>query len=61
MNKILEKDFFSKDVFKLVVEAPDIAKARQAGHFGRDAGSTNHYLAAQGRHKLQQRIFFTDV
>jgi len=33
MNKILEKEFFSENVFKLVIEAPEIAKARQAGHF----------------------------
>ncbi len=33
MNKIIEKEFFSTHVFKLVVEAPEIAKARQAGHF----------------------------
>ena len=33
MNKVLEKEFFSENVFKLVIEAPDIAKVRQAGHF----------------------------
>lgn len=33
MNKILEKEFFSEKVVKLVVEAPLIAKARRAGHF----------------------------
>jgi len=33
MNTVLEKEFLSENVFKLVIEAPDIAKARQAGHF----------------------------
>lgn len=33
MNKILEKEHFSENVVKLVVEAPLIAKARRAGHF----------------------------
>lgn len=33
MNKIVEKEFFSPNVVKLVVEAPRIAKARKAGHF----------------------------
>ncbi len=33
MNKILEKEYFSPKVVKLVVEAPLIAKSRQAGHF----------------------------
>lgn len=33
MNKIVEKEFFSPNVVKLVVEAPRIAKARRAGHF----------------------------
>lgn len=33
MNKIVDKQFFSKKVVKLVVEAPLIAKARRAGHF----------------------------
>ncbi len=33
MNKILEKEYFSEKVVKLVVEAPLIAKARKAGHF----------------------------
>lgn len=33
MNKILEKHQFSEKVFKFVVEAPLIAKARRAGHF----------------------------
>ncbi|MBQ0020601.1 MAG: bifunctional dihydroorotate dehydrogenase B NAD binding subunit/NADPH-dependent glutamate synthase [Bacteroidales bacterium] len=33
MNKIVEKIQFSEKVFKLVVEAPMIAKARKAGHF----------------------------
>ena len=33
MNKIIEKEFFSKNVVKVVIEAPEIAKARKAGHF----------------------------
>lgn len=33
MNKILEKEYFSEKVVKLVVEAPMIARARRAGHF----------------------------
>ena len=33
MNKILSKEHFSEKVFKLVVEAPLIAKSRKAGHF----------------------------
>ena len=33
MNKIVKKEQFSEKVFKLVVEAPLIAKARKAGHF----------------------------
>ena len=33
MNKIIDKEFFSNNVFKLVIEAPEIAKARKAGHF----------------------------
>ena len=33
MNKIVSKERFSEKVFKLVVEAPLIAKARKAGHF----------------------------
>ncbi|MDR2840051.1 MAG: sulfide/dihydroorotate dehydrogenase-like FAD/NAD-binding protein [Paludibacter sp.] len=33
MNKILEKEHFSENVVKLVVEAPLIARARKAGHF----------------------------
>jgi len=33
MNKIVAKEQFSEKVFKLVVEAPLIAKARRAGHF----------------------------
>lgn len=33
MNKIVDKQFFSNKVVKLVVEAPLIAKARRAGHF----------------------------
>ena len=33
MNKIIRKEQFSEKVFKLVVEAPLIAKARKAGHF----------------------------
>ncbi len=33
MNKIVGKEQFSEKVFKLVVEAPLIAKSRKAGHF----------------------------
>ncbi len=33
MNRIIAKERFSEKVFKLVVEAPLIAKARRAGHF----------------------------
>ncbi|MDE7411813.1 MAG: sulfide/dihydroorotate dehydrogenase-like FAD/NAD-binding protein [Paramuribaculum sp.] len=33
MNKIIEKEYFSPKVVKLVVEAPLIAKSRRAGHF----------------------------
>jgi len=33
MNKIVEKEYFSEAVVKLVLEAPAIAKSRKAGHF----------------------------
>ena len=33
MSKIIEKEFFSEAVVRLVVEAPHIAKSRKAGHF----------------------------
>ncbi len=33
MNKIVEKEYFSDNVVKIVVDAPRIAKARRAGHF----------------------------
>lgn len=33
MNKIVEKEYFSELVVKLVLEAPYIAKSRKAGHF----------------------------
>lgn len=33
MNKIVAKEQFSEKVFKVVVEAPEIARARKAGHF----------------------------
>ncbi len=33
MNKIVSKEQFSEKVFKLMVEAPLIAKSRKAGHF----------------------------
>ncbi len=33
MNKIIRKEQFSEKVFKFVVEAPLIARARKAGHF----------------------------
>ena len=33
MNKIIEKEFFSESVIKLVLQAPHIARSRKAGHF----------------------------
>lgn len=33
MSKILEKEYFSKNVVKLVLDAPQIAKSRKPGHF----------------------------
>ncbi len=33
MSKIIEKEFFSKNVVKLVLEAPEIARSRKPGHF----------------------------
>ncbi len=33
MNKIIEKEFFSDAVVKLVLHAPHIARSRKAGHF----------------------------
>ncbi len=33
MNKIISLEFFSENVAKIVLEAPDIAKSRKAGHF----------------------------
>jgi len=33
MNKVIKKEFFSDKVAKIVVEAPEIAKSRKAGHF----------------------------
>ncbi len=33
MNKIVEMEFFSENVAKIVLEAPDIANSRKAGHF----------------------------
>lgn len=33
MSKILEKEHFSKNVVKLVLDAPEIAKSRKPGHF----------------------------
>lgn len=33
MNKIIEKEYFSEAVVRLVIEAPHIAKSRKAGHF----------------------------
>ncbi|MDE7119453.1 MAG: sulfide/dihydroorotate dehydrogenase-like FAD/NAD-binding protein [Muribaculaceae bacterium] len=33
MNKILEKEYFSEKVVRLVVDAPLIARARKPGHF----------------------------
>lgn len=33
MNQIIEKEIFSENVVKLVIEAPEIAMKRKAGHF----------------------------
>jgi ferredoxin--NADP+ reductase len=33
MSKIVEKEFFSRNVVKLVLEAPEIARTRKPGHF----------------------------
>ena len=33
MSKILEKEYFSKNVAKIVLDAPEIAKSRKPGHF----------------------------
>jgi ferredoxin--NADP+ reductase len=33
MSKIIEKEYFSEAVVRMVVEAPHIAKSRKAGHF----------------------------
>jgi ferredoxin--NADP+ reductase len=33
MSKIIDKEYFSEAVVRLVVEAPHIAKSRRAGHF----------------------------
>ena len=33
MNKIIGKEQFSAQVTKLTVEAPQLARARKAGHF----------------------------
>jgi NAD(P)H-flavin reductase len=33
MNLVVEKQFFSEKVAKLVIEAPEIARSRKAGHF----------------------------
>jgi len=33
MNRIIEKEYFSPNVLKMVVEAPEVAKARRPGHF----------------------------
>jgi len=33
MNKIVEKEYFSEKVVKIVVEAPEIARSRKAGNF----------------------------
>ena len=33
MNKIVDKEYFSEAVVKLVIEAPEIARSRKAGHF----------------------------
>jgi ferredoxin--NADP+ reductase len=33
MNQVVEKEYFSDSVVKLVIKAPEIAKSRKAGHF----------------------------
>jgi len=33
MSKILEKEFFSENVVRIVLDAPEIARSREAGHF----------------------------
>jgi len=33
MSEILEKEFFSKNVVRIVLKAPEIAKSRKPGHF----------------------------
>jgi ferredoxin/flavodoxin---NADP+ reductase len=33
MSKILEKEYFSKNVVKIVLDAPEIARSRKPGHF----------------------------
>lgn len=33
MNKIVEKEYFSEKVVKIVVEAPQISRSRKAGNF----------------------------
>ena len=33
LNKILSKEYFSDNVFKMVIHAPDIALSRKPGHF----------------------------
>ena len=33
MNKIISKEYFSENVFKMVIHAPDIALSRKPGHF----------------------------
>lgn len=33
MSKIVEMEFFSENVAKIILEAPDIANSRKAGHF----------------------------
>ncbi len=33
MNKIISKEFFSENVFKMVIHAPDIAQSRKPGNF----------------------------
>lgn len=33
MNRIIDKEFFSENVIKLVVHAPEVALARKPGHF----------------------------
>ena len=56
MNKIIEKEYFSKAVVKLVLEAPAIAKSRKAGHFV--IVKTDDQSAKVVAHKIVERLDF---